>query len=379
MKTKILRLPKAPIVLICIGIGILQLLFLNLSSYVYHVIIHPHLSGAYSDQMITEGISALFSLILLCFFGYSSILKEKGEGLTKGLYASSYYIAYISYHAIYSTYSCLMESQVSICGFGEILSFVSTMLLIGITEELLCRGIVLNLLLDRFSNTKRGIWSAIIIASSLFGLLHLPNIFAGASPKAVLMQAVSATAGGILFSAIYIRSNNIWIPILAHAAFDFMALIPSGIFGMSTIVEHLNNTSMLSLLKSSVEIIPALILLKPSKLDEVILRRQNNQTCTNEVKAVHSGKTDAIISILFGATSIVLGFTGMFWGIGFIGILAGRLSKKQKPANNKLAQIGFILSLIGTIFGIVCATGFILSFSSMGHFDKYIFKQKYPL
>jgi hypothetical protein len=92
-------------------------------------------------------------------------------------------------------------------------SIVVRVLMIGIAapiaEELLCRGIVLNRLLSWMPK-----WVAIVTGSALFGLIHFN-----------LLQTLYAFVVGVLFSVLYLRYRNLWIPIIGHMAFNLANVI----------------------------------------------------------------------------------------------------------------------------------------------------------
>jgi membrane protease YdiL (CAAX protease family) len=95
-----------------------------------------------------------------------------------------------------------------------------TMLLVGATEEISFRGILLVGGRRVFGNETR----AVLFSSVLFGLFHLPNAFIG-STWAAAGQQVVATA--IIGTAIYClrRVTGSLIPcIVLHAAYDFVLI-----------------------------------------------------------------------------------------------------------------------------------------------------------
>ena len=60
-----------------------------------------------------------------------------------------------------------------------------------------------------------------------------------------------------------------------------------------------------------------------------------------------------IASLALGIASIVFFWIGVVFGIP--GIVLGSISKKREPENNNMANIGFILSIVGVALNIVCA------------------------
>ena len=94
-------------------------------------------------------------------------------------------------------------------------------LLIGLSEELIFRGGVLNLLLRRWGHTKRGIFRAAILSSVIFGAVHFTNwVYYPQLFWSTMSQMVYAAFFGVMIAAAYIRSRNLWAAALLHAIFN---------------------------------------------------------------------------------------------------------------------------------------------------------------
>jgi membrane protease YdiL (CAAX protease family) len=83
-------------------------------------------------------------------------------------------------------------------------------LLAGLGEELLFRGLIQEGLAGWL-----GPWAALALASILFGLMH----------PLTPAYAVLATLAGAYLGWAYLASGNLLVPILAHALYDFTALV----------------------------------------------------------------------------------------------------------------------------------------------------------
>jgi len=103
--------------------------------------------------------------------------------------------------------------------------FAIECLSIGFLEETVFRGILLIILAQRLPQTKVGVFQAIFIASALFGLVHLANMFSGASPLETLMQIGYSFLMGALWSVVYLATKNLLYPILLHATYNFFGLV----------------------------------------------------------------------------------------------------------------------------------------------------------
>jgi membrane protease YdiL (CAAX protease family) len=84
-------------------------------------------------------------------------------------------------------------------------------LLAGFGEELLFRG-ALQAGLQQWTGS---VWIALVIASALFGLAH-PITFT---------YAVLAGAIGVYLGWLWLATDNLLVPMIAHAAYDFVALV----------------------------------------------------------------------------------------------------------------------------------------------------------
>lgn len=120
-------------------------------------------------------------------------------------------------------------------GVPNLLFFTVGMFLVGLAEEIVYRGLILNNMLKHWGHTYQGVWKSIFVSAAIFGIAHLPNMFF-APILTVIVQAVNAVSGGILFSAIYIRTKNIWAGIAIHALVDWLALIMQVCFTGTSII-----------------------------------------------------------------------------------------------------------------------------------------------
>jgi membrane protease YdiL (CAAX protease family) len=82
--------------------------------------------------------------------------------------------------------------------------------LAGIGEELLFRGVIQGAL-----SRWLGPWPGLTLASALFGLLHL------VTPTYAVMAALM----GMYLGWVWIASGNLLVVIVAHALYDFLALL----------------------------------------------------------------------------------------------------------------------------------------------------------
>jgi len=135
-----------------------------------------------------------------------------------------------------------------------------------IVEELLHRGIVLNRLLSWMPK-----WVAVLIGSALFGLLHFN-----------LLQGLLAFGLGIVFSLLYLRYRNLWIPIIAHAANNLANVILLEV--LNTFEVELNLWIFL-ISSASIAAVSAILIIKCTPV-AVLVKESNNDV--EKAQAPHS-------------------------------------------------------------------------------------------
>ncbi|MCC5893928.1 MAG: CPBP family intramembrane metalloprotease [Alkalibacterium sp.] len=88
--------------------------------------------------------------------------------------------------------------------------FVVAVIFAPIVEEIVFRGYILNKWVDKY-----GVKKGIIFSSLVFMIIHLQSLFI---PQLIV---------GILCGLLYVKFNNLVYPILFHAVYNFIVLIPT--------------------------------------------------------------------------------------------------------------------------------------------------------
>ncbi len=92
--------------------------------------------------------------------------------------------------------------------------------LVGISEELACRGVLFQGFRARFR-----VWPAIWLTSLIFAALHVLNGFVIGNFGIAAVQALAAFCTGMLFMAIRIRTGSLYPCIVLHALWNTGALL----------------------------------------------------------------------------------------------------------------------------------------------------------
>ncbi len=199
-------------------------------SFAIYNITHFILARLGVDQRLGETVGRLLASIVIatvfrkvCAAGRFSL---KSKNFWKGM-SASWFILGVS--VLTFTLSSLeaQEYPFVIPSAYLLLLVVAEQLLIGIFEEFLFRGVILNMLLEKGQENPTNKVSAILISSVLFGLVHLLNLFD--HPDLILFtvsQVFYATFIGIYLAVLYLKTRNIWVVALCHAAIDLAGALP---------------------------------------------------------------------------------------------------------------------------------------------------------
>ena len=98
------------------------------------------------------------------------------------------------------------------------LCWLAIFLVIGISEEIVCRGIIFRLISDKWN-----VATGLVVSALLFGFLHVFN--EGATVWASLAIALNS---GWLMGIAYAYHQTIWVPIGMHWAWNYLE---GGVFG----------------------------------------------------------------------------------------------------------------------------------------------------
>jgi len=237
--------------------------------------------SGYLGQFMVDLVGTGVSVYAIWFLNMGNVIKEKRYGIGKGFVIGMYILAMSLFSLTVTT---IGADKSNISPVWKIMIFVLTMFLIGAAEELMFRGVVSNLLFAKYGMSRQGVWFSVLLTGIIFGAVHLLNaISPEVSFYSALIQGIVAGGLGMVLTAIYYRCKNILVVILLHGIIDLAGLFTSGIFGANTLGGTIGSYSSLQLFGLIPYSIVLLVLLRKSKMEE-ILEKPVDKAPTGETK-----------------------------------------------------------------------------------------------
>ncbi|MDO4488558.1 MAG: CPBP family intramembrane metalloprotease [Eubacteriales bacterium] len=125
-------------------------------------------------------------------------------------------------------FSFINVSNATFGGVDTIIKAIIMALSAGVAEEVMFRGLgIANWM--RIRRDDKAIVQSMVVSGLIFGLMHITNVFFGANLLTSVGQVIYAIGLGMLFAAVYIRTGNLWLGIIAHFIIDFTAFLDAGL------------------------------------------------------------------------------------------------------------------------------------------------------
>lgn len=231
---------------------------------------------AVSDSYLAYLISQLIQVALAFLFAHMlrerDLFRKDGRGRRGWIAAIPLLL-----HTAFLLFMGTPEMDSADITAAEALCFIAQMLLIGLGEELLFRGLVQRSMHRAFGEKSTGrVIAAVILSGIVFGATHLGNAFlSSVSLGAAASQAAVTSFMGMYLGAIYYRTGKDLIFISAvHGLYDMAAMIVNGRLRGEEMGEILEQASSFSpagiLLWSAVYLAAALIVLRPGRTAKLL-------------------------------------------------------------------------------------------------------------
>ncbi|MBQ9270186.1 MAG: CPBP family intramembrane metalloprotease [Oscillospiraceae bacterium] len=218
----------------------------------------------YLAQLLVEILSFAVFLILALLMGLGFIFRRSRKPIRALLVPCT---AILAIYSITLLGNLALSLDYPMQPPLKILWFLLCMLSVGLTEELIFRGMITRMLYAKYGRNPVGVWFSVLLSGLLFGLMHLSNAYGGVIDlKSVLVQVVGACMLGTCLGAIYLRTGSYWTVALLHAFMDFCGLFSSGVFTMDSMTDTLGSYSAVNLVSVIPYLAIGLVLLRPSKM-----------------------------------------------------------------------------------------------------------------
>ena len=122
-----------------------------------------------------------------------------------------------------------ISNHMTLRPFGMILLFIVLMFVVATAEELMCRAVISETMLEHFGLDARGVRKAALLSGVLFGCMHLFNALSS-NPLSAVGQSFANIAAGFMLAAMYFRSGSMWTVIIVHALNNIGAAMANGFF-----------------------------------------------------------------------------------------------------------------------------------------------------
>jgi len=167
--------------------------------------------------IILKAVTIIYGIYLVCSFGYKHIFKYdlKSFFIAMLLYIPCILVCINNFPivALITKNASLNIKPIEFC------LYILICLSIAIFEEVIFRGLIFPIFLEKFSSFK-----AIMLSSLVFSLCHLINAFSINIGYVVLQVGYSFLIGAMC-AVNFEKSNSIYLPIILHFIFNFGGLL----------------------------------------------------------------------------------------------------------------------------------------------------------
>lgn len=237
-------------------------------------------SGSALAQLPVEIVIGIITLALMALIGGVSVIRPSGQGVGFSLRKAIYLLIIAAVSGLISVSAQISAGTPLVDNwFGPVIALLVLDLFVGIFEEGMCRGLLLNGLLGSMGKTRTGMIWAVVISSLVFGLIHVVAQIADPASMTllgwaqILGKTLQAGLVGFLLAAIYLKTHNIWCGVIVHGLNDFLIMVAGVAFGASSIGVYVQTDPTLALIEAIVYAVFTLISIPFAVTGMKILKR----------------------------------------------------------------------------------------------------------
>lgn len=213
----------------------------------------------YYQDAVDEFFTLLLALVFVFFCGVHKSAFQRKDTFLNSLKVGGFELAMIALSLISVV---TQDYSFEIISFDRIVGSIIFVIFVGLAEELMFRGIIENILLDKYGTSYNGVLMSVFLTGAMFGLAHLSNLTMDVPTQSVIIQVLQNIVAGSYYAAIYARTKNIWAVAFLHSLSDFSAFVSSGyLWGVGNVESCISNLGVLNLITVIIYLIPTLYLL----------------------------------------------------------------------------------------------------------------------
>lgn len=214
----------------------------------------------------------IFAAFLVLSLYWRHFYPEFEGNLKGGSQVGKWVLFGVAAALVFTLWDVIQNRGSSRIGFPGIVNILAG-LMAGICEETIYRGVGTSYLMRQWREEKK-ILPAMIITSTVFGLIHLVNLTGGSPLLIVIPQVINAAVIGMLLCAVYLRSGNLIPVMVLHTLNDFGKLMFVDVLqeggGYSADMTVAPEEFIPLIISLVVYLAAALYLVRPSKRKEII-------------------------------------------------------------------------------------------------------------
>ena len=216
--------------------GIISAVALSTVSTVVISRFGKYIENRYMQSTLASLIDALLLIAVIVLFGQGDKLRFTFRSFGKGLVVGGTMTAASLIMLTINTFKGITEIGTPRIGaINGLLYSAALFLSVGMTEELMYRGVIMNFVRETMGEGKKSMIISMIISSVMFGVVHLFNLAYTDDVIGTLCQVGYAMSLGFMLAAVYARSHNIWANVIIHFLFDLSLLIYGEVFKNVTV------------------------------------------------------------------------------------------------------------------------------------------------
>ena len=177
-----------------------------------------------AETTLTRAVGALVFVLLIRRMGYRVFRRGKPDSAAGIVIPALAALVAVNNFPIVG----ILSGNARITAGGwTILLFAAECAAVGCFEELAFRGFLLPYCAERTKGKKHAALPAAFVSSAVFGLVHVVNLFSGASPGEVVMQIGYSFLIGGLCACVLLAAGNVWVCAAVHAVYNFCGTVLS--------------------------------------------------------------------------------------------------------------------------------------------------------